>query len=297
MPSTPPDELAILTAPDRLVELLAKVPTPTVVGFEPTPEHLEIHMAVLQQDDRAAAAGLFGLRAGPGWTAAGVVVEGRMREIDDDGSDLGRVRLSIVVHADGTHAHRVHHATGGPSAGWCPPDDNAGPPPEGLLIDALSRVLGRPSVAPMPLPEVTAMTMWSHGIVLEVLDGARPSWADLLSWHPGLPATSSATSPSFETIAEATRRAGEQIDWTRIHRRAVSGDGPLPPDLERHEAEWMDTPMYARWAVSGLAGPPTAVMVLQAHGAHDAAERFDEVCRRIRPDHQASTGGDRMTEE
>jgi len=276
MPARPRDDLDALTTPDRLVPLLDGLPTPSIVGFEPTPEHLAIHVAELPPDDRAAAAGMFGFRADPGWSAAGVVLEGRVRSTAGARDDLGRVRLGLVVGRDDTHAHRLEQlAAGGPApAPCCEPD---APPPEGLLIDALLRVLGRPSATPVPPPGLVVVTMWSHEIVTAVLDGAAPDWADLLELHPGLTPATRLAPLSVEAVVEATRRSGDGFDWSSIHRRALRGDGPLPPDLERAEAAWMDSAMYARWALGGLAGPATAASVLRANGCLAAAERFDAV--------------------
>lgn len=273
MPDRSRPDLDVLTTPDRLVPLLDGLPAPSVVGFEPTPDHLAIHFTGLRPDDRAAAAGLFGLRAETEWTAAGVVVEGRARStLDDD--DLGRVRLGIVVSRDGTHAHHLQPLDPGARPRCGTPD---APVPEGLLIDALLRMLGRPSASPTPPPHVVALTMWSHEIVTAVLDGATPDWAALVELHPGLGAAERMAPPSVESMVEATRRAGEAIDWTSIHRRAARGTGPLPPDLEREEAAWMDAPMYARWALGALAGPGAASTVLRANGCRRAAEQFDLV--------------------
>ncbi len=274
MPARSRPDLDELTTPDRLVPLLEGLPVPAVVGFEPTPDHLAIHFAELPPDDRAAAAGLFGLRAEAWWTAAGVVVEGRARSTVDGGGDLGRVRLGVVVSRDGTHAHSLEPLGPGDHLACGTLD---APPPEGLLIDALLRVLGRPSASPTPPPHVVALTMWSHEIVSAALDGARPDWAELVALHPGAVPSTRVTPPSVESMAEATRRTGGRVDWASIHRRAVHGDGPLPPDLDRSEAAWMDAPMYARWALGTLASPGTAAVVLRAHGCTAAADRFDAV--------------------
>lgn len=276
MPTSPRPDLDALTTAERLLPLLDALPAPAVVGFEPTEDHLAIHVAELPPDDRVAAAALFGLRAGPGWTAAGVVVEGRVRSTVDPDDDLGRVRLRLVVRDDDTHAHRLDQLDGDrtDASRCCGPD---APPPEGLLVDGLLRVLGRPSASPPPPPEVAVLTMWSHEIVTAVLDGASPTWADLVELHPGLAPARRLAPPSVETVVEATRRAGEGFDWASIHRRAARGDGPLPPDLERDEAAWMDAAMYARWALGSLAGPGTAAAVLRANGCTEAADRFDGV--------------------
>ena len=78
-----------------------------VLGIEAHPEHLDVHVAPLPEDDRAGAAGLFGMVAEPTWVAVGATFSGRARHLDTL-DHVGGAEALVIVDRDGAVASALH---------------------------------------------------------------------------------------------------------------------------------------------------------------------------------------------
>lgn len=259
-----------------------------VIGIEPDGAHARFHLAPLPHDERAGAAGLFGMRAAPDWCAVAVTCSGRARHLHD-GTMLGSARALVVVDRLGGVASRLLLDD--------PDVDTDDPGPVlGLTVDALHRVLGLACPGEPPPAPLMALAVWSQQLILEVLDGHPVDWATAVALHPGEPsvptdrarhrpgrATSTARTAaapsgvpvSVEALVEATLRTAGTLSWERLHRRAIDGEPRL--DLRPGEVEWMDPTLYARWVLGSLPDIELAADVLVAHGLADTAERVQRV--------------------
>jgi hypothetical protein len=242
---------------------------PRIIGIEPTSDHLQLHLAPLPHDERCAAAGLFGMRARPGWCAVALTLHGRARQLDT-AQEVGRATAMVVVDQDGGVAStlRVDDA----AVDGCPADDPSRPGPgrpEGLTVDAMHRMLGLPSPGGPPPTPLFTLAMWSQLLICHTLERGTTSWAEAVRLHPGHPG-GGRVDASVETVVEATLRTEGQVDWQRLHRRGGAGAGP--PDLSRSEARWMDPTMYSRWVLGSLPDPDLAAQVLAAHACTRSAE-------------------------
>ena len=247
-PRRPPPE------PTELLGILDAFDESTIIGFEPSRRHLEVHSRPLPFDPRAVGAGLFGRRAVSSWCSVGAVFTGRLRRLDDPGTPRGTATARVVLDRRGRLALSLDGDT----------HLDASDPPSGVLIDALHRVLGMASPGRAPHPARLVLAMWCTDVVAAVL--ARPPlrWPEVVALHPGDLGRGAATA-SAETIAEATLRWSSGFDWARVHRRAVRGDGALPSDLRRSEVNWMDPTMYGRWVIDSMVDPLLACEVLRTH--------------------------------
>lgn len=245
-PERPADEL------DLLLDLLASLDPEAVVTLRPVDDdHVDVSVHELGLDGRCAAAGLIGLRAPAGTSAAGVTVVATSPE--PDGSEW-TARVSVALDEDGRLGHRVD-----------PRPEPLGAdlgPPSGLLVDALHRVLGHPSPGEPPMLWELALGWWLRD-VMELLADPDFTAGDLVRTHPGLDEPDGANGarlPTAGRIASATEEVVGDTSWTRLHDLASRGPGGLP-DLAAEEAAWMDPTMFARWVVGGL---PSAGRTAQA---------------------------------
>ena len=263
---------------------------PMVFGFEPHPEGVDLHSAPLPHDERAIAAGLFTMRAEPGWTAVAAAFSGRARH-PDSGQVVGLAEGAVVVDRRGGIASRLRVE-----------DLPVEPLPDGgavggLTVDALHRMLGMPSPGEPPHPALLSLALWCELLLAHGTQGDTTTWADAVALHPGRPgrgrrdgagargdryigaAHHSAGTPvdaSVETVTEATMRADEELDWARMHRRACAGHGA--PDLSIAEVRWMDPTLYARWLLGSFPDPVLTAEVLRANDGERAAAGLLEVC-------------------
>jgi hypothetical protein len=250
-----------------------------IVGVEPAGDELRLHVAPVPADDRAGAAGLFGMRAAPEWTAVAEVFTGRARHLDD-GARLGEATGVIVVDRAARVASqllvdgRVVVAPGEHG-----PDGRSRDVPVGLVVDALHRMLGLASPGAAPAPPVAALAVWGQVLVQHTLEHGPPDWATAVALHPGDPGPSHVVA-SVETVTEATLHTGADMDWRRLHRRAVRrGDGHA--DLRPDEVTWMDATLYARWVIGSMPDPATVAELLEQHGAEDTARRVLRVAATV----------------
>jgi hypothetical protein len=80
-------------------------------------------------------------------------------------------------------------------------------------------------------------------------------------------------------VVDAVLRGGEDLCWERLHRRALAGHGPA--DLSRDELRWMDSTLYARWALGSLPDAMLASRVLRSHGSPRVAAAVTAVADRV----------------
>jgi hypothetical protein len=270
-----------VVAAATLLDLLAELPDAVTVGFEPTVEHLDVHIRPLPEDDRAAAAGLFTLVVPAEWTAVGAVVTGRARDLGTGALVGADAAARIVVTRDGEIASElsvdgiVTTAPDAPSGGAPGPAHTA----EGVLVDALHRMLGLPSPGEAPSLATLVLSVWLSEILRVAVDGRTVPWTDAIDLHPGDPGSSRVT-PSVETLVEATARASHELDWGRMRRRAARG-AFRPADLSPLEARWMDDTMFGRWVVSSFPETDVVVELLRETGSTETAEGIDAVRRGV----------------
>lgn len=253
--------------PQVLLDLLESLPGPVVVGFQPTRRHVDLHIAPLPVDHRCGSAGLFGMRARHGWSAVGVSFTGRIRHLERDEVVAEGAGASVVVTRQGCHASRLR--TEVPDEAGLDIGDLDG---EGLLLDALHRVLGLPSPGEPPTPSMLALHTWAHEILRLLLVEGSVSWDLALRMHPGVPGPS-ASSISDEVIVEATLRAADGFRWESVHARAAGGAFAID-DLTAQEAAWMDTTLFARWVTATMPDPRVVADVLVDHDCAEVAERL-----------------------
>ena len=242
-----------------------------VIGIEPADDHVDLHLAPLPEDDRAGAAGLFGMRAAASWCAVAATFSGRARHLESL-DIVGAAEALVVVDRGGGVASALR-VDGEPVLR--PAGDGPGPV-VGLTIDALHRMLGLPSPGRAPAAPLMALAVWSQLIILHTLDRGSTSWADAVRLHPGGPGGPGrrrhdhGVDASVETVVEATLRTEGDLSWERLHRRACAGHGP--PDLTPDEAAWMDPTLYGRWLLGGLPDAALAAETLVAHGEQRTAD-------------------------
>lgn len=262
MPTTPDTDRC---HPRRLLELLEPIDPPTIVGFEPAPRHLDLHCREIPDDDRAGAGALLGVRAPRGWSAVGVTLAGTARPAGEPDALPEPASVAVVVDRLGRTASSLCHLGA--------PAPVTGRAPTGLVVDALHRMLGLPSPGEPPATELVVLAMWAQLVIEACGAGATPSWGDVVALHPGRPGLGPPL-PSVETLVAATVDAARQLDWGRLHRRAVAGVGGTP-ELARHEVRWMDPTLYGRWVLGGMPDVALAATVLATCGGAgaDAASR------------------------
>ncbi len=254
-----------------------------VIGIEPGDDHVDLHVAPLPDDDRAGAAGLFGMRADASWCAAAAAFGGRARHMESL-EVVGSAAAVVVVDRSAAVAS-VLHVDGEPVTG----STGDGPGPVvGLTVDALHRMLGLPSPGQAPSAPLMALAVWSQLLILHTIEFGSTSWAEAVGLHPGRPGGRRGACPvdaSVETVVEATLRTEGDLDWARMHRRACAGHGPA--DLSRREVEWMDPTLYGRWVLGGLPDPELAADTLVAHDdertAHCVLAVASAVLERVGP--------------
>lgn len=248
-----------------------------VVGIERLTDELRLHVAPLPHDERAGAAGLFGMRAAPSWSAVAEVVVGRARHLED-GALLGAATGVIVVDRHARVASQLH--VEGHDLRGADGRDVADPGmPVGLVVDALHRMLGLPSPGAPPPPAMAALAVWGQALLLHTFEHGAPDWRAAVALHPGDPGAAHVAS-STETVVAATIDCGGDLDWERMHRRAVH-HGAGPPDLRPDEVAWMDATLYARWVIGSMPDPATVAEVLHAHGAEHTAHQLLAVTRAV----------------
>lgn len=238
-----------------------------VIGIDEQADGLDVHLAPLPHDERCGAAGLFGMRAGPTWCAVAALTSGRGRHLETL-EVVGGVRSLIVVGRDATvtSALRIDDR-----------DTEDPGPVEGLVVDALHRVLGLPSPGQPPPRPMFALAVWSQLLVLHALEHGPMSWDDAVELLAEPPAA--AAPNSVEDVVDAVMRGGEELCWDRLHRRALAGQGPA--DLSLEELRWMDPTMYARWALGSLPDAALASRVLRSHGSAGVAAAVTAVADRV----------------
>lgn len=219
--------------------------------------------------------GLDGAGIGPvGFDGAGFDIDGfDGAGIDIDAFGSHHVRVDALVTADGEIHSQVHRPDG--------PTPVPGPA-GGVVIDALHRVLAIPvpGQAP-PLIDLVA-GMWFHQVMRLIDLGSDLGWAELAAAHlqPDRRPTPSLPPPSEEVVAASIRRLAEDASWE--HLRTAAAIGRLTaPELDPHEADWMDATMFGRWMVDSFPSFDSLAFRLSDLGADDALRRISAVMARL----------------
>jgi len=286
---------------DAVLDVLSQLDSSTVLTVLPGKRgSVHIGVRVLPPDPRCAGAGLFGMDLsdgcqlaavsfsgscsappdGPGGTDVRVDGSGGHHESGDHDWPGGRewpgghdVRVDALVTATGEIHSQVHHPEGP-----APVSGRAG----GVVVDALHRVLGIPvpGQAPPLLDLVTGM--WFHEVMRLIDSGSGLGWADVAAAHlqPDSRSTPSLPPASEEVVAASIRRLADDACWERLRMAAVVGR-LAAPELDAHEAEWMDATMFGRWMVDSFPSFDALSRRLHDVGAPDAALRIAGVLSRL----------------
>ncbi len=277
-----PQFLGAETAVELLEQHAATFTEPTVIGVEPVvDEHrrdaFDLHLAPLVPDRRGVAAGLFGLRAQPGWHTVALTVSGTARDPATD-EVLGDARGIVAVDRHAGVASRFHlDGTDHRRSGPCWISDGPG----GAVVDALHRVLGLRCPGDPPNASHLALAMWYLELVTRCEQGCASPWNEAVLLHPGSPCVDGlpAVHVSVETVVEATLRTEGTISWPRMHWRALDGNGPA--SLSSADVAWMDPTFYGRWTLGSLPDLDVAVTALALEGQHLTAERVAAVAAAV----------------
>lgn len=254
-------------------------------GIEVATDSLTVHQRPLVPDDRCAAAALFGFEAPAHWHLTGTVLVGRSRRIDTAGPGAtvdDDVSAVVLVERNGNIESTVE--VGG-TATQPPPTDGAEPQheliaartgPHGLIVDALLRTFGLPSAGEAPPPAHLGLALWARLIAEEVGAGRPVPWRRIVELHPASPVHPWARPlPTTSTLSATLVEQATDVSWERMHRRATSGQSPLP-GLTAREAAWMDPTLYARWILGWLPNPMAVSELVTRHDVL-AGRRLAEV--------------------
>lgn len=274
--STDPPELS------SLVEATRQLPGFSMVGFAARSDPPEAEVGSLPFDQRSPAAGLFGLRASRSWYAVGVTLEGVARMLEPADA-IGDVSTGLVVTRDGQIGSFISRAGAGEDVAEDEIVGTDGVHPDGLVVDAMHRMLGLPSPGDPPDPSEMVMSLWLDDILTVLAVERRIDWAQMVRIHPvvhGQTAEETLIPPSDEMLVEATARSREYVDWGRVHRRASRSEASTA-GLTPEEVRWMDPTMFARWSLSLLPGVPAVVRALSDLGCHYEADRLSSLSERL----------------
>lgn len=278
MSASPDRSVAHRDDPELLLGVLRPFTESVIVGFEPSEEHLDLHVAPIPPDPRAGAAGLFGIEAPPEWSAVGAAFPGRARDLHTGDVLHDAATAAVVVTRGGDMASNLRTDGVHPMMPLELGDDGYGNA-TGLVVDALHRILGLPCPGVPPAPLELALSMWSHELLGILVEAGTVSWAQAVAAHPGDPGGGS-IGPSDEMLVEALIRLAEGFSWEHMHARAVAGRDPAG-DLSTHEAAWMDTTLFSRWVLSSIASPHAIEGLLWSRGSGETAERFTRVMHAV----------------
>jgi len=291
-----------MTRATDLLRLLDGLPADLLVGFEPSGQGVALHVGAFPTDERHAAAGLFALSAPREWAAVGIVLTGAARELrpapprradPTQEAEQGRpadVVVRVVLTRTGDLGAVVAHAPGAACAGGGAGGTRTTVPaprptsPEGLLVDALHRMLGLAS--PGEPPEVTdaVLHLWVEDVMAAALRHGGLDRTTALALHPAASVPGSRAlrhdAPPDE-VAQLTRGAAQVLDWGRLRRRAVRGDFRVP-ELSVAEAGWMDDTCFGRWVLGSVPELSTMLTVIAGTGSAAAADLLTAVCHELR---------------
>lgn len=230
-----------------------------VIPTEP-PMWTEVHGAEDSDDARlvvhADLSELFGWVAPPGCTALGVVAGGWGRPTGDDavagGGDVAadggppgrgigeRLRVIVVVDRTGELCARTTFGDGNFLDGGCQ---------GGRLVDALRRGLGLATAAPPGSSASLLGNLWLMALIAGGEGRRRRSWPEAAQAHPAARVlTGGGHHLSLEETEALIRVTPRVWSWERMRLDTAAGGGLrhlVAPEL----AAWMDTGMFARWAL------------------------------------------------
>ena len=227
------------------------------------PDHLPMRLVVFDGHIECGALDaadpvldLLGWRAPVGAIAVGLDAPATARRNDDTTApDGGRVRH--LQFRDGTSATFFR------SDGLTLTTATA---TSGRVPDCCRRAFGL-ATAPPPATMTTFVTdAWLHVVARHALVGSV-DWRRAVALHPG----ATGCDPLFRDphvtpadLADNTRSLGQSLDWERF--RVISASlGTVPMiELPMGSIEWMDSGMFARWALDDVT-PRAASLELLAH--------------------------------
>ncbi len=247
----------------------------------------ELAVRRLSPDPRCGAASMFGVTVPDHCCGVAVTMVGTLGtalghlpiDSTEHPSLSGRldtaVRLDLAVVRTGTTRVRVTEV-GPDGPGATVLDDERG---DGMLVDALHRVLGVATRGPAPSFAELVLGIWSRHLLLHLDRHGPISWRDAATLHPAAVQRGD-TPPSAEVLASACARVRDDVDWERIRSDTAAGRCAAP-ELAAAEAAWMDAPMFGRWCVESYPPPSLAERQLRSSGS-SALDGFREVIRLTR---------------
>jgi len=248
----------------------------------------ELAVRRLVPDARCGAASMFGVSVPGHCRGVAVTMIGTLgtalAHLPADSSEhpsvSGRldtaVRLDLAVERNGATRARVTEVGTDHEPGPVVLDDDRG---NGMLVDALHRVLGVACQGPTPSFADLVLGIWSRHLLLHLEEHGPISWRTAATLHPAS-VQRAHTPPSPEVLANACVTVRDDVDWERIRSDAASGRCAVP-ELAADEAAWMDAVMFGRWCVESYPPPSLVERELRTSGS-DALDGFRDVVRLTR---------------
>lgn len=268
---------------DSVLSLMADLDDGTLVLAMPDgSDRAVMSTHAIPTDPRCAGAGLFGLRAPDGAALVGLCFTGHQRltiphHAGDGGVDPGRTRVDVVVATGGAVRARIRPADAvGIDRSDATRPLGAVDAPGGIVVDALHRVLARDTPGERPPLTRLVAGLWMAEILDVAAAHAVPTWDAVGAAHDGAAERlrrDGDTSPA--RIAERMRRLVEEASWEDLHHAAAIGR-MTAPELEPHEAGWMDTTMFARWMSDSFPTVEEVTSLLGERGAVDAVDGIEQ---------------------
>lgn len=257
---------------DVVLSVMAGLDDHTLIHVAPDGDaHATVGVRQIPHDPRCAGAGMFGLRAPEDATIVGLSFRARSGSTyfpHGQGGDAGRdrTRVEVVVSASGLIDARIHPSDAETFA--------VVEAPNGVVVDALHRLMGRP--VPGERPPLTALVagMWMAEILRPPAGRTAPKWSEVAAAHDPMAEHDGVrliTPTTPEQVAEQMQQLVDEASWRDLHRAAAIGR-MTTPELTAEEAAWMDTTMFARWMTDSFPAPAAAVAQLRRRGATDAAD-------------------------
>lgn len=260
-----------LPQPDRLDRLVTLLDAASAEGGWHQPHRLVSVEPDPERDPRAFAFGfrtldegqhpldlLLGFVAPPAWTAFGVVCFGWAAP----GTDVDMARHSMAGSRPSLHPDRLRvrvttivdrrgreRATAALEDGTVVDEPGAG-----AVTDALRRALRVPTAPPPVGTEELFAAVW----LAELAAAGRPlGWPEAALLHPAMRLLAAGyPRPQPEELISCARSLHRAMTWEKLRTRAATGRFDAGPEIDKALAAWMDTGMFSRWVLGGMAPLP-----------------------------------------
>ncbi|CAN5660467.1 hypothetical protein BH20ACT2_BH20ACT2_23460 [soil metagenome] len=188
---------------------------------------------------------LTGWHAPDDWAAVGVATGGRCLVHGPAGPAGAALHLVLLVSRSGATAAAVR-----PNSGRGPGEvvltaDPPGAGPEGRLVEACLRVLGRPTRPPPGGTVELWARQWLDAVMAAAVAAPVPPlcWPEVAARHPH-PA-GDGTVVGIDAYIEGCAATAADLTWDVLRQAAAAGAASAAP-VTPAEAAWMDDGMFAR---------------------------------------------------